>query len=215
MRRNTTTETTAPHPRRVVLAERAAWVLLILNALDFLASRDQVLKHKSYAMASPGWYWLQVALVGVFCLALIWRARRIVGALRLLPIPRAAAVVCGGALVVQCAHIALHQEVFPFSHVGMFNHIMDGSKEYTVGDVYVVPGERAPVSIYREGDPLFSGPGAIDSRLSWAHQAHRAAHPVREQLAEAARERGKPAPKRSSVRFSVSDGRVVEVEAKE
>lgn len=195
--------------------QRGLWLLLILNALDFAASKDKILAGQWYERVSGPYATIQLALLAVLGLALVWHLPRIWAALRRLPVPRAAAVICGGALLLQSAHIVLHQESFPFSHVGMFNHVMDGRAEHTVGDVWVVPGESSPVSIYREGDPLFARFDSIDSRLSWAQHSHRAAPQVRKQLVEAAQRHGKAPPQRSKVRFSVRDGRVLALQGLE
>ncbi|MCA9603072.1 MAG: hypothetical protein R3A78_15295 [Polyangiales bacterium] len=108
--------------RRIVRV--AVVACLIANCLDLTTSIIASPVDRWYDTPKrAAWEWaIQLALVLPLVLLAARQAPRAVAALRALPVPRNALVVCGLFFALEVGHIALRLETYPFSPVAMYSN---------------------------------------------------------------------------------------------
>ncbi len=96
---------------------------LTLNVLDLTSTIEpSFIDHlRETPPRSEAALWVQLALAAVAAALLVRALPAIARTVRALPIPRPALVVLGLFLAVDAVHVALRQEHYPFSNVGMFS----------------------------------------------------------------------------------------------
>lgn len=211
------TASAAPATRVARLAEGVLVAALLLNLLDLLSSFDRELGRQVFPQRTPQELWLQLACLVPLAIWLAVRSGAIWRRLSRLPIPAVPKWIVAIVLAVELGHLGLRREIFPFSHVGMFSHLAWASEEMIVPDIYVVrhpDGRVEPVSILREGDPVFSRYMYLRRHQSWVLYCHRGADFVRDRLAAGLRAHGLPAPQLSVIRYRTSDGTILDVQPK-
>jgi hypothetical protein len=191
-------------------------VLLFTNALDLSTSLVPYWIDKFYT--PPPRSTLELILqLGLLALGAAWFARitpRIARTLAALPIPRAPLIVCGGFLLIECAHIALRFERFPFSPVAMFSDAHTEVLASWEQPSMLVQHPEGPrfLSFQREGDPLFSRYfDDLDYKGSAALRMYRDTDGVAKIVRQAVAARGLPPPVPVWVTYRTSDGKVLSV----
>lgn len=200
--------------RRVALA---AGIVLAANALDITTSLIPYTIDVAVPIPprSAAEWTVQLAL---FALGLIWFGRslpRIARALRELPVPRPALIVCGAFLLIEVGHVAFRYERFPFSPVAMYS---DGQLKTPAlwdqrGFLVQDPGGVQFFSFQREGDRLFARYfDDLDYKGSAVLRMYRTEERVHRIVERAVAARGLPPPVPVLYTYRTSDGRIVAVE---
>lgn len=191
-------------------------IALFANGLDLSTSLIPYWIDKFYtpsARSALEWA-VQLALLAA---GLVWLARvlpAIARTLAALPIPRAPLYVCGAFLLIECAHIALRFERFPFSPVAMFSdaHVEKMESWEQPGMLVQHPEGVRFLSFQREGDPLFARYfDDLDYKGSAALRMYRDTEGVAKIVRAAVTARGLPPPVPVWVTYRTRDGQVLRV----
>jgi hypothetical protein len=135
-------------------------------------------------------------------------------AVRELPVPRPALIVCGLFLLIEVGHIALRYERFPFSPVAMYSDGQIKTPELWDQRGFLIQhadGTRF-FSFQREGDPLFASYFEdLDYKGSAALRMYRTEPRVHRIVAKAVMAKGLPPPVSVLYTYRTSDGAIVAV----
>ncbi|MEI8259052.1 MAG: hypothetical protein WCJ30_25570, partial [Deltaproteobacteria bacterium] len=154
------------------------WVALVASALDLSTSLVPAAidaGHPMLSRSSVGWF-IQIAMLVPLAWLVAKRVPRVAQWLRALPVPRAAKYALAVVCVIECAHVALRAESYPFTPVAMFSTSVRPSAEAVWRDrVYVVPdrhGRPVVLDFLREGSPWFARWLDVDYKTGWVLQLH-------------------------------------------
>jgi hypothetical protein len=206
-----------PKALRVLVA-----AALTLNVLDLTSTlRPSFIDHlRETPPRSDAALWLQLALAVVAAVLLVRAIPALAGTVRALPIPRPATAVLGLFLTVNAVHVALRQEHYPFSNVGMFSSAVPDDLASTPvrSDRRILvlepTGVRA-MSFLLEGTPWF-GRYAFDFDYKAGWIMHLYATSYSRALAivtEVLTAQGLPPPRILQIAWSTATGELIKREA--